>query len=112
MAERLYKPLLIDTVKAAVNIDKQRFIGFDGNYCGANAKAYGVSDVEIEAGQYAPVALFGILLVQTGGAVSAGAKVASDATGCAVAYTTGESNGYSLDDAEGAGEVIRIVRGI
>jgi hypothetical protein len=112
MAERLYKPLLIDTVKAAVNLEKQRFIGFDGNYCGANAKAYGVSDVEIKAGQYAPVALFGILLIQTGGAVTAGTKVTSDATGCAVAYTTGEANGYALDTAAGAGEVIRIARGI
>lgn len=112
MAERLYKPLLIDTVKAAVNIDKQRFIGFDGNYCGANVKAYGVSDVEIEAGQYAPVALFGILLVKTGGAITAGTRVASDASGCVIAYTTGEANGYALDSAIGAGEIIRIVRGI
>ena len=112
MTERLYKPLLIDTLKAAVNIEKQRFIGFDGNYCGANAKAYGVSDVEIEAGQYAPVALFGILLVQTAGAITAGTRVASDASGCAVAYTTGESNGYTLDTAAGSGEIIRIIRGI
>jgi len=112
MTERLYKPLLIDTVKAAVNIDKQRFIGFDGNYCTANVKAYGVSDVEIDAGQYSPVALFGILLVQTGGAITAGTRVASDATGNAVAYTTGEVNGYALDSATGAGEIIRIARGI
>ncbi|MEI8390815.1 MAG: capsid cement protein [bacterium] len=112
MAERLYKPLLIDTLKAAVNIEKQRFIGFDGNYCGANAKAYGVSDVEIEAEQYAPVALFGILLVKTAGAITAGTRVASDANGYAVAYSTGESNGYALDTAVGAGEIIRIIRGI
>jgi len=112
MTERLYKPLLIDTVKAAVNIDKQRFIGFDGNYCGANAKAYGVSDVEIEAGQYTPIALFGILLVQTGGAITAGTKVASDSSGYAIAHTTGEANGYALDSATGSGEIIRIIRGI
>ncbi len=112
MAERLYKPLLIDTIKAAANLEKQRFIGFDGNYCAANAKALGVCDVEIEAGQYAPVSLFGILLVQTAGAITAGNKVASDVTGSAVAFTTGESNGYALDTAAGAGEIIRIARGI
>lgn len=110
--ERTYKPLLMDSIKAAVDIEKQRFIGFDGDYCAANAKALGVSDVEIEANQYSPVALFGILLVQTAGAITAGDKVASDADGKAVAYSTGESNGYALDTSAGAGEIIRIARGI
>ena len=112
MAEKLYKPLLMDSIKSAVNIDKQRFIGFDGNYCAANAKALGVSDVEIEAGQFAPVAINGILLVKTAGAISNGAKVASNENGFAVAFTTGELNGYSLDESAGAGEIIRIARGI
>ena len=112
MAERLYKPLLMETIKAAANLEKQRFVGFDGNYCTANAKALGVCDVEIEAGQYAPAALFGILLVKTAGAITAGAKVASDATGYAVTFATGESNCYALDTATGAGEIIRIARGI
>lgn len=111
MAEKLYKPLLIDSIKAAVNVEKQRYIGFDGNYCAANAKALGVSDVEIEAGQFAPVAVSGILLVKTAGAITKGSKVASDLNGFAVAFTTGESNGYSLDDSD-AGETIRIARGI
>ena len=112
MVEKLYKPLLTESIKVTVNVEKQRFIGFDGNYCSANAKALGVSDVEIEAGQFAPVALNGILLVKTAGAIVKGSKVASDASGFAVAFTTGESNGYSLDDAAGAGEIIRIARGI
>jgi len=112
MAEKLYKPLLIDTVKAAVNLDKQRFIGFNGNYCIGGAKAYGVSDVEIEAGQYAPVAIFGILLVKATIPIDAGSKVASDGQGYAVPYTLGEFNGYALDAAVQEGDVIRIVRGI
>jgi hypothetical protein len=111
MVEKLYKPILTDSIKAAVNIDKQRFIGFDGNYCTANIKALGVSDVEIESGQFAPVAINGILLVKTAGTISKGSRVASDANGFAVAYTTGEVNGYSLDDAI-SGEIIRIARGI
>lgn len=112
MAERLYKPLLMDSIKAAVNIDKQRFIGFDGNYCSENQKALGVSDVEMEQGQFAPVAINGILLIKTAGAITAGSKVASDANGYAVSYTVGEVNGYAMDDAAGADEVIRIARGI
>ncbi|MDD3012611.1 MAG: DUF2190 family protein [Candidatus Gastranaerophilales bacterium] len=111
MVEKLYKPLLMDSIKAAANIEKQRFIGFDGDYCAENAKALGISDVEIEQGQFAPVAVNGILLVKTAGAITAGSKIASDASGFAVAYTTGEANGYSLDDSE-SGEIIRIARGI
>lgn len=112
MTEKLYKPLLTDSIKVAVNIEKQRFIGFDGNYCSANTKALGVSDVEIEAGQFAPVSISGILLVKTAEAIAKGSKVASDINGFAVAFTTGESNGYALDEAAGAGETIRIARGI
>ena len=38
------QPLLITSVKAAANISKNLFIGFDGNLCAANAKALGVSN--------------------------------------------------------------------
>lgn len=110
--EKLYKPQLTDSIKAAVNIEKQRFIGFDGNYCANNAKALGVSDVETEAGQFTPVALTGILLVKTAGAITKGSKVASNVNGFAVVHITGEINGYALDDATAAGDIIRIARGI
>ena len=112
MAEKTYKPGLMESVKAAADLEKQRFIGFDGNYCGENLKALGVSDIETEAEQYTPVVINGILLVKTAGAITAGDKVASDANGCAVVYATGEINGYALDTAAGADEIIRIVRGI
>lgn len=112
MVVRLYKPLLIDSILAATDLNYQRFIGFDGNYCAANAKAFGVCDVDIAAGQFAPVAVLGILLVKTAGIITAGSKVASDANGYAVAYSTGEANGYALDTSAGAGDVVRIARGI
>jgi hypothetical protein len=110
--EKTYKPLLFETLLAAANLEKQRFIGFDGNYCTQGAKALGVSDVEVDANQFVPVVLLGILLVKTGGAITKGSKVASDANGYAVAFTAGESNGYALDTAITSGEIIRIVRGI
>lgn len=111
--ERTYKPLLMDSIKVHSNIKEQRFIGFDGNYCQAGAKALGVSDVDIQAEQYAPVALFGILLVKTGGAVAAGDKVTSDDNGKAVTVTGAEEiNGYALDAAAGNNEIIRIAKGI
>lgn len=113
MAEKTYKPLLIDSVKAVSNLQKQRFVGLDGNVCQAGAKAYGVCDVETDAEQYTPVAVSGILLVETGGAITIGAEVTSDAEGKAVAVTDSEKvNGYALDESTSAGEIIRIVRGI
>lgn len=110
---KLYKPLLIDSIKAQTDLLKQRFISFDGNLCAAGAKAYGICDVEIESGQFAPAAILGILLVEAGGAVAAKAKITSDASGRAVAITSNEEvNGYALDAATAAGDIIRIVRGI
>lgn len=110
---KLYKPLLIDSIKATANLPKQRFIGFDGNVCSAGAKAYGICDVETDAGQFAPAAILGILLVEAGGAISAQSKITSDANGRATTITsTEEVNGYSLDTATAEGDIIRIVRGI
>jgi len=109
----LYKPLLIDSIKAIANLPKQRFIGFDGNVCSAGTKAYGICDVETDTGQFAPAAVIGILLVEAGGVISAQSKITSDANGKAVAITsTEEVNGYALDSASADGDIIRIIRGI
>jgi hypothetical protein len=112
MAEKLYKPLLIDSIKATANLPKQRFVDFNGAICTAGAKAYGICDVETDLGQFAPVGVLGIFLVESGGVVTKGA-VTSDATGKAVNLTTTEAvNGYALDEASADGEIIRIIRGI
>lgn len=112
MSLKLYKPLLIDSIKASSDLQKQRFIGFDGNYCTNGAKALGISDVEVEKDQFAPVAIFGILLVEAAGIIEQGKEITSDNDGRAISLTAGSfSNGFSLDSAE-AGEIIRIVRGI
>ena len=58
MANKLYKPILIDSIVADENLEKQRFIGFDGKHCQAGAKALGVCDVSTEKGQLAPVGVF------------------------------------------------------
>ena len=112
MTNKTYKPLLIDSVKVAADLEEKRFIGFDGNYCGAGEKALGVVDVSTEKDQYAPVVVFGILLVQAAGTIAVGDSVASDSEGKAVvAEDSAISNGYALDAAV-AGQEIRIIRGI
>ena len=112
MANKLYQPLLIESVKATANIEQHSFIGFDGAYCGAGAKALGVSDVTIDNGQYAPVAVLGTLLVLSGGMITVGDPVASDANGKAV-VATGSAliNGYAQDSVT-EGQEVRVLRGI
>ena len=112
MSNKLYKPVLIDSVKAQVDIPEHRFIGFDGNLCQASQKALGVSDVSIEQGQYAPVGVLGIFLVEAADEIAIGAEIASDAQGRAITVTETEVvNGYSLDEGTD-GDLIRVVRGI
>ena len=112
MANKLYKPLLIDSVLASADLPKQRFISFNGTVSGAGEKAYGICDVETESGQYAPIATTGILLVEAGGTIAVGDEVTSDANGKAITLGNNQkSNGYALD-AGADGDVIRIIRGI
>ena len=113
MAKKLYKPILIDSIKAGENVEQYRFIGFNGRYCAAGAKAYGICDVSTEKDQLAPIGVLGIFLVEAGAAVSVGAKVTSDANGKAVTVANSdEVNGIALDSASASGDIIRIVRGI
>jgi len=81
------KPGVVESISAAANLLKHRFIGFDGNYCAINAKALGVSEVDTELSQKCPVIVTGIVLVDSGGAISAGDPVVSDATGKALTAT-------------------------
>lgn len=118
MANKTYKPLLIDSIEAQADLTEKTFVGFDGNVCGANEKAYGVVDVATEAGQPAPVGVLGTFLVIAGGAITQGTAITSDANGKAVAIAADDDltpdiiNGYALDSATEAGEEIRIIRGV
>ncbi len=125
------------SIQAAADLVKHRFIGFDGNLCGANAKARGVSAADTKSGQMCPINISGEVLVESGGAITAGAALASDASGKAVAatafsvtvpagatavtstaaqpdlveaggYLPQALNGYAVDAASGAGEFIRV----
>lgn len=112
MSDKLYKPILIDSIKAPVDIEKHRFIGFDGNYCLPGKKALGISDVSTEKEQYLPYSVLGILLVVAGETISAGDEITSGENGKAVVATEADKiNGIARDSAV-TGETIRIIRGI
>lgn len=111
MTNKNYKPLLIESVKATADLTEHRFVGFDGKHCTAGTKALGVADVSTEKDQFAPIAVFGILLVEAGGTIVVGDGIASDANGKAVkAESTAIINGYALD-AGTTGQKIRVLKG-
>lgn len=104
--------LLTTSILALVDLARLRFVGFDGGVCAAGAKALGPCEATTSAGEQAPVNAAGVLLVEVGGPISKGAEVESDASGRAIAKTTGISNGWAMDAATVAGDVIRVARGI
>lgn len=109
---KTHQPILVMSITAAAAIAQRRFIGLDGDLCGAGEKALGVTEYAVDAGEQASANVNGCILVEAGAAVLAGAEVESDADGLAITLSTGVSNGFALDAAAAAGDVIRIVRGI
>ena len=102
------KVVLVTTVTATAPIIENRFIGFDGAQAKANAPVFGVTPREADKGDSVSVECIGIVLVGAGGAITVGAKVASDAQGCAVA---GENNavGYAVSGSTEAGELVAVL---
>lgn len=106
---KTYKSILTESVLAQVDIPRFRFVGFTGGLCGADVKALGVSEVSTKQGQYCPVIVFGVALVEAAGAISVGARVFSNASGKATATGTNNPNGFALDAAAADGDIIRVV---
>ena len=131
-------PVLITSIEAADDISKNYFIGFDGNLCSQDTKALGVCNADSSRNEQMPVCISGIALVYTGASLSIGDPVTSDANARAVpadpfsvAVSAGSTpvtsdaaqpdlaesgallpqsiNGFALDAAAGADELIRIL---
>ena len=111
--KKTFHPLLTLSITAMADLnDERRLIGFDGNVCAAAAKALGSLAATTAAGEQAPVDAIGVILVEAGGAIALGAQIQSDATGRAVTLAGGLPNGWAMDAATAAGEIIRIARGL
>ena len=106
------QPTLTTSVITALGVTRRRFVGFDGNACAVGVKALGVCEADTDPDGVAPVNVQGVILVEAGAAIAAGAEVQSDATGRAITKAAGVGNGHAWDAAAAAGDVIRIVRGI
>lgn len=108
---KTFKSILTDTVQATGPVEQSRFVNVLGAQAGAGEETGGVSQVPADPGDFFPVDRFGVLLVESGGPVTAGVRVQSDADACAVMQPeegAGAPAGLALDDAAAAGVIIRI----
>lgn len=105
------QPVLITSITAVTDLSasKNYFIGFNSEICGDGAKALGVLNANTSQGEMAPVTVSGIALVITGSAISQGDKIQSNEDAKAITFVSGEVNGYALDEAAGADELIRVL---
>lgn len=108
MSQTMY-PIATITRTAVSATDKHVFIGYDGDICGAGAKALGVNQASVDIGEAMPVTYLGVMPVVAAGAIAVGAEVESDASGHALTLIAGESNGRALTAASAAGDVILVV---
>ena len=102
------------TVKATAAVTKYRFIGYNGQVCAAAAPCVGISYFDAAIGD--PITIYpagNIVPVIAGGAFAAGAQLASDATGAAVAATlsdiTHTVNAMAMQAATGAGDIVSVL---
>ncbi|MFV2030803.1 DUF2190 family protein [Neisseria sp. S1] len=101
--------VLTTTVKATGKVVANRFVTFAGKQALANEAVLGVSPYDADEGDTLAVDVVGIAVVEAGGAVTVGAKVDTDAQGCAVTHATGEAVGTALSTAAEAGDLIRVL---
>jgi len=73
------------TITAAEAIAAKRFIGFDGKYCAANAKALGVSEIDTDIFGELAIRIKGIAIVEAAGPIASGAAVKAITGGKAIA---------------------------
>lgn len=108
-----FHPILNLSITAAVDLEHvYRFVGFDGRPAAEGAKALGTNNATFAKGEQASIDALGVILVEAGGAIALGAEVQCDGEGRAVTLASGKPNGWAMDAASDAGQIIRIARGI
>lgn len=98
---------------AAVAVLAARFIGMmTGQHCASGAKALGVSQAPAAVGEAFAVDVHGTTIVETAGAIAAGAEVkaAGDGSGRAIDRGgAGPLDGYAVTAASAAGQKIEVL---
>lgn len=105
------QPVLITSVRCTntFGIFKNRFVHFDGNLGREGQKSLGVCNADSSFNEMMPVMAKGIALVITADVIDLGAPVETFDDGTATTLVGGHLEGYALDEATGAGELIRVL---
>jgi len=105
------QPILITSIKCAVVsvAVKNRFISFTGAYCAAGSKSLGVSNADTNQNEMIPVTAKGIALVQSADSIALGRALQATTDGKAITQDAGPLEGYALDEALSADQLIRIL---
>ena len=105
------QPILITSIqcKETGSIAKNRFINFDGTYGTDGAKALGVVNAETDNGEMTPVIAKGIALIESYGPIPKGSPIQAFDDGLATVVSSGPLEGYAIDAATGANQLIRIL---
>lgn len=105
------QPILITSIKCnqPTGITKYRFVSFGGTWGSEGNKSLGVCNADTSQNEEMPVTAKGIALVITGGGIPLGSAVQAFDEGVAAVQDAGPTEGYALDAATGAGQLIRVL---
>jgi hypothetical protein len=105
------QPVLITSIKCTEvgGITKNRFISFNGAFGSEGQKSLGVVNADTNADEMTPVTVKGIAIVQSGGPISIGRALQAFDDGTAVQQDSGPLEGYAMDAAASAYQLIRIL---
>lgn len=109
-----YTPGITITLQAGADVTEKRFVKLTAadtcQTCGDGEQAVGVNVWTTSQNRYCSVIISGTAIVVAGGAVSAGARVASDANGKAVAAAAGDYIcGVAKTAASADGDEIEVI---
>ncbi len=104
-------PIQIISITALTDANKNLIANISGGLCNATDVPLGAINANTNASEQMPVMVIGIALVKSGGVVTAGDLVKSDANSKAVSTTTNDKLvlGKALDTSTTADELIRIL---
>lgn len=95
------------TMLAMSELIGNRFVSAKGRQATADDSIFGVVPVDAKQGESVAVEILGVGIVESGGAIEQGDKVASDAQGCAIKSETGQF--LALSSASGANEPVKVL---
>ena len=107
MANKAKSAVVAVTMLAMNELIGNRFVSVKGRQATADDPIFGVVPVDAKAGESVAVEILGVSIVESGGAITQGDKVASDAQGCAIKSETGQF--LALSSASGANEPVKVL---